>query len=271
MEVLSGGFTTKFWLPIEDEPDIDRFIDEDIAVDLNGFTLRGILRKVSTCKKKNKETKEFEYYKEITIDVVGLDTDAGQTIQIPDKKDEYQCAVELRYIPEEESLESDTADSEAELAKFQAVCADGPAPEDELDFEATADRDAELEFEKENNLDNADADATNEAEAKLDPAKDPQDEAYEGNEAEFVAEGDAEGDDFSFADEPAANAIVEPDKPDGPDKEPDIEADDFFDDPKPDNPGEDDFFDEPTSVDNGSGDEIKDKNPPDDDDDINWD
>jgi hypothetical protein len=242
MEVLSGGFTTKYWIPIEDEPDIDRFIDEDIAVDLNGFTLRGILRKVSTCKKKNKETKEFDYYKEITIDVVGLDADAGQTISIPDKKEEYECAVELRYIPDAETD-------------------DGPASEEELDFEA------------ENNLD--DNDGNDEA---IDPAKDPQDEAYEGDDDEHAAEPDkpviVEPDK-----EPDKPVIVEPDSPAGiiasavRDKEPDIEADDFFDDPKPDavdGTADDEFFDESTSVDNGSGEEIKDKKP-DDDDDINWD
>jgi hypothetical protein len=217
MEVLSGGFTTKYWIPIEDEPDIDRFIDEDIAVDLNGFTLRGILRKVSTCKKKNKETKEFDYYKEITIDVVGLDADAGQTISIPDKKEEYECAVELRYIPDAEPLEKDS-DTD-----------DGPAPEEELDFEA------------ENNLDDND-----------------------GNDEvrPVIVEPDKE---------PDRPVIVEPDNPDSPDKEPDIEADDFFDDPKPDavdGTADDEFFD--TAI-NGSGEEIKDKKPDDDDDDINWD
>jgi hypothetical protein len=251
MEVLSGGFTTKYWIPIEDEPDIDRFIDEDIAVDLNGFTLRGILRKVSTCKKKNKETKEFDYYKEITIDVVGLDADAGQTISIPDKKDEYECAVELRYIPDAEPLEKDSGTD------------DGPAPEEELDFEA------------ENNLDGNDG---NEA---IDPAKDPQDEAYEGDDDEHAAEPDNNPDRPVIVEpdkEPDKPVIVKPDNPDSPD----IEADDFFDDPKPDavdGTADDEFFDEPTSVDNGSGEEIKDKNPPDsdtsggsdDDDDINWD
>ena len=107
MEVLNGGMTTKFLLPVEDEPDIDRFIDEDIMVDMDTFTLHGLLRKVSTCKKKNKETKEFEYYKELTIEVTGIinSTDPTQNIRIPGKKNEYTYHVEFRYVPDEEETE----------------------------------------------------------------------------------------------------------------------------------------------------------------------
>lgn len=234
MEVLSGGFTTKYWIPIEDEPDIDRFIDEDIAVDLGSFTLRGLLKKVSTCKKKNKETKEFDYYKEITIEVVGIDSEAGQTISIPDKKDEYECAAEFRYIPDEDLEEK----------------VEGPS------LEVSEDLKDDLE-----------------ADNRTDPADDPQDEAYEGDDVEFDEEQQAEldhraqeeldGDLKDEAEFEKENNLDNPDdNPDG----------DFFEDPAPDaadGTPDDEFFDEPTQVDNATG-EPDDKKEKPDDDDIDW-
>jgi hypothetical protein len=98
MEVLANGFKANFWVPVEEEPDIDRFIDEQIMIDMDRFILIGILEKVSTCKKKNEE-KEFEYFKQITVQVtnVCLASDKNFNIQIPGKKDEFLYEVKFRY------------------------------------------------------------------------------------------------------------------------------------------------------------------------------
>lgn len=135
MEVLANGMISKFWIPVEDEPDIDRFIDDDIMVDMDTFTIQGILKKVSTCKKKN-EDKEYEYFKELTIQVVGIINaeDPGQNIRIPDKKDEYAYHVEFRYVPAGDEPEEVPADQEESADEALAVAEAGLGAPEEKDF-----------------------------------------------------------------------------------------------------------------------------------------
>lgn len=246
MEVLSNGFVTKFWIPIEDEPDIDRFIDEDIAIDMDTFTLRGTLLKVSTCKKKNPDTKEFEYYKELKIEVSGIESteDPTQNVIIPDKKEEYGYHVEFRYVPVPEQLDEEPAADE----DLRESDTEGLGPEEELDFED-----------------------------EKDPADDPHDEAFEGDDDLFEEEAAAEEQDDSigapeeddfFPDESEADAFVdEPNEP-NPDEDPEPELSETT-------VTDDEFFDEePDDGETGSSDteEPVSKNKlPDDDDDIDWD
>ncbi|MHC4950911.1 MAG: hypothetical protein ACYTEU_08000 [Planctomycetota bacterium] len=269
MEVLSGGFTTKFWIPIEDEPDIDRFIDEDIAVDMDSFVVRGLLKKVSTCKKKNKETKEFEYYKELTIEVVGIDTEEGQSIAIPDKKEDYGYHVEFRYVPVDGPLD-ETADET--LADAAADGSAEPGPEEELDFEDDGsdmfsddeEEQAELDHRREQELEDEEEQTKNnsigapeeddffppEEEADAFQTAVEEDSELTDEEAEMDAEGDQVGkedNDFSFDDE---------------DPEPELSETTVVDD--------DEFFDE-TPTKTAKTEPVKPVLPDDDDDGIDWD
>jgi hypothetical protein len=101
MEVLANGMKAQFWIPVEEEPDIDRFVDEQIMIDMERFMLIGTLEKVSTCKKKNEE-KEWEYFKQITVQVnyISLASNNNFNIAIPGKKDCFLYEVKFRYAPE---------------------------------------------------------------------------------------------------------------------------------------------------------------------------
>jgi hypothetical protein len=167
MEVLGNGFKANFWIGVEEEPDIDRFVDEQIMIDMDRFMLVGTLEKVSTCKKKNEE-KEYEYFKQITVQVNNICSaaDNNVNIAIPAKKEEFLYDVKFRYAPEPQQMEGDDmepaeaeeADDKAKLAFVEEALdadadvttnvhnvqdADATAadttPEDEFEFEATAD------------------------------------------------------------------------------------------------------------------------------------
>ena len=116
MEVLSNGMKSKFWIPVEEEPDIDRFIDEQIMIDMDRFMLVGILRQVSTCKKKNEE-KEYEYFKQLTVDIINICSaeDNNINIQIPGAKDEFLYVVNFRYAPEPQEEEEPELTNENDL------------------------------------------------------------------------------------------------------------------------------------------------------------
>jgi hypothetical protein len=203
MEVLNNGFTAKFWIAIEEEPDVDRFIDEQIMIDLDRFMLVGTLVKVSTAKKKNEE-KEYEYFKQLTVQVnnICLADDNNFNIQIPGNKDEFLYDVKFRYAPEPEQVTGDDmekvesgtdveVEEQPDTAEAKADAElDAPDSLDDLDFEATADR--------------VDDDADDlKAEADFNDDGSPAEESGTDNE----------DDDYSFEDEPAANAIVD-DEPD---------------------------------------------------------
>lgn len=128
MEVLANGFKANFWIPVEDEPDIDRFVDEQIMIDLDRFMIVGTLEKVSTCKKKNEE-KEFEYFKQLTVQVnnICMASDNNVNIQIPGKKDEFLYPVAFRYAPEP------TQDAAADPVEAAAAEAELEAKEKEQD------------------------------------------------------------------------------------------------------------------------------------------
>lgn len=121
MEVLSNGMKVKFWIPVEEEPDVDRFVDEQIMIDMDAFMLVGILVSVGTCKKKNEE-KEYEYFKQLTVDVINICSAADNNIniQIPGskKKDEFLYDVKFRYAPEpiQEEEPELTNENDLELA-----------------------------------------------------------------------------------------------------------------------------------------------------------
>jgi len=108
MEVLSNGMQVKFWIPVEEEPDIDRFVDEQIMIDMDRFMLVGTLVKVNTCKKKNDE-KEFEYFKQLTISVMNICSAENNNVNIsvPTGKEEFLYEVKFRYAPEPQQLEED--------------------------------------------------------------------------------------------------------------------------------------------------------------------
>ena len=182
MDVLSNGMQIKFWIGVEEEPDIDRFVDEQMLIDMDRFMLVGILRKVSTCKKKNEE-KEFEYFKELKVDVINIcmAADNNINIQIPGGKEDFMYDVKFRYAPEAEQLDGGDMEDVDELGaapvdeeeldfEDKAVApvdeadieikpaGDGEPSLDELDFEATADRDEELAEDDEMDADTDDDD-----------------------------------------------------------------------------------------------------------------
>lgn len=122
MEVLSNGMQIKFWIPVEEEPDIDRFIDEQIMIDMDRFMLVGTLLKVGTCKKKNEE-KEYEYFKQLTVAVCNICSaaDNNVNISVPTGKEEFLYEVKFRYAPEpmQEDEEPDlTKENDLELGYY---------------------------------------------------------------------------------------------------------------------------------------------------------
>jgi hypothetical protein len=215
MEVIANGMKVNFWVPVEEEGDIDRFIDEQIMIDMDRFMLVGTLEKVSTCKKKNEE-KEYEYFKQITVQVnnICLASDNNFNIAIPGKKDEFLYDVKFRYAPEPEQVAGDDmekvesgtdveVEEQPDTAEAKADAElDAPDSLDDLDFEATADR-----VDDEDTVD-ADPDADDlKAEADFNDFND------DGSPANEDGTDPDDGDDYSFEDEPAANAIVD-DEPD---------------------------------------------------------
>jgi hypothetical protein len=166
MEVLANGMKVNFWIGVEEEPDIDRFIDEQIMIDMDRFMLVGTLEKVATCKKKNEE-KEYEYFKQITVQVNNICSadDNNINIAIPAKKEEFLYEVKFRYAPEPEQVTGDdmepaNAEEEEALAvslgggaEIERIEAEGQ-PEDADDFgeqekdETTPDDDFEPDQEQ---------------------------------------------------------------------------------------------------------------------------
>lgn len=188
MEVLANGMKVNFWIGVEEEPDIDRFIDEQIMIDMDRFMLVGTLEKVATCKKKNEE-KEYEYFKQITVQVNNICSaeDNNINIAIPAKKEEFMYEVKFRYAPEPEQVAGDgmepvSADEGAGEEILQEA-ADNIAEEANGDenFEPTEEQQAEIDHRAEEELaDEADAENAGLGQGLYGkPAKEP-DTAEEG-------------------------------------------------------------------------------------------
>jgi hypothetical protein len=137
MEVLANGMKVNFWIGVEEEPDIDRFIDEQIMIDMDRFMLVGTLEKVATCKKKNEE-KEYEYFKQITVQVNNICSadDNNINIAIPAKKEEFLYEVKFRYAPEPEQVTGDDMEpANAEEEEALAVSLGGGAEIERIEAE----------------------------------------------------------------------------------------------------------------------------------------
>ena len=229
MEVLSNGMKVKFWVPIEEEPDIDRFVDEQIMIDLDRFMLVGTLEKVNTCKKKNEE-KEYEYFKQITVQVnnICLASDNNFNISIPGNKDEFLYDVKFRYVPEPEQVAGDdmepVTETEIEQIENDAEALDIDAETDEIlgienetpDVEAGPDDQIVVTITgPEQTTPDADEKTAPESEAEPDLSEDEIDALFDKDGAPTTPDDDGkvdDDDDFSFEDEPACNAIIDPDK-----------------------------------------------------------
>lgn len=239
MEVIANGFKANFWVPIEEEPDIDRFIDEQIMIDMDRFMLVGTLEKVATCKKKNEE-KEYEYFKQITVQVNNICSAADNNIniQIPGKKDEFLYDVKFRYAPEPEQVAGDdmeeVAETEIEQIESDAEALDIDAETDEILGNETPDAgsddeqivpDAEKKAGPEATPEDAEPEAEpnlsdDEIDALFDEDGSPANELKQsGADAAGAIDG-TDDDDFSFENEPACNAIIDPEEPDA-DSKPD--------------------------------------------------
>ena len=159
MECLSNGMVVKFWIPVEEHPDIDRFVDEQIMIDMDHFMLVGNLVKVGTCKKKNEE-KEYEYFKQLTISVMNICSAENNNINIaiPTGKEEFLYEVKFRYAPEPEQLEedmdmeeADTEFSDGMAKKEETLNGSDEKGQDEPDNEAMLADDQNAEPEPDNN------------------------------------------------------------------------------------------------------------------------
>jgi hypothetical protein len=192
MEVLANGFKANFWVPIEEEPDIDRFVDEQMMIDMGAFMLVCTLEKVSTCKKKNEE-KEWDYYKQITVTVNNICSAADNNINIiiPAKKEEFMCDVNFRYAPE--PVEDPSPVEEA----AQAAEADAAGPDFENIESPTVD---EMLEANENLPEEPAAEAAEKAEEdELDAMLDESDDADENNAmAEEIGETVIDDDEPDF-------------------------------------------------------------------------
>jgi hypothetical protein len=153
MEVLSNGLKQNFWIPIEEHPDVDRFIDEDITVTIDNFKIKGVLLKVATCKKKDSNG-DFEYFKQLTIDVNTISC-GDSAIRVPIKKEEFQHEMDFHYVDMPQELESDEPDDDEILAmpsdeEIAAVMEEADKTSlDELDIDAETEMIQEIEDELE--------------------------------------------------------------------------------------------------------------------------
>jgi hypothetical protein len=139
MDVLANGFKAQFWIPVEEEPDIDRFVDEQIMIDMDRFMLVGTLEKVSTCKKKNEE-KEWEYFKQITIQVNNICSadNNNVNIAIPAKKEDFLYEVKFRYAPEPEQESGDGMEPVEEVVPAHLPDSELPPEDEDEDMDEAA-------------------------------------------------------------------------------------------------------------------------------------
>jgi hypothetical protein len=214
MDVLSNGMKANFWIGVDEEPDIDRFVDEQIMIDMDRFLLIGTLEKVATCKKKNEE-KEYEYFKQITVQITNicLASDNNFNIQIPNKKDEFLFEVKFRYAPEPEQVtgdgmeaadDTDTANMYVGGTEAEEINVD-ETPADEINEINVDETPAPVEEYVPAHLpDNEVIDDEKDTEPDMDTEEAALDAALDES-----LEAAPDEPDFSFENEPAANAIVE--------------------------------------------------------------
>lgn len=95
-DVLHNGLTFKFYVPVEECPDIERFVDNYIRVTLSGtLEMIGCLKKVSSWSKKEKG-EVVGIYKEITLLIECVTSKEGE-VRLPDKKDLIMEEVNILY------------------------------------------------------------------------------------------------------------------------------------------------------------------------------
>jgi hypothetical protein len=100
-DVLHGGMQLKFYVPVEDCPEIERFAGNFIRVRIGAFHFIGELKKVSTWTKKEKK-EVVGIYKEISLLVEQIftrDEDGKETaVALPDPKDMVADNVYIQYV-----------------------------------------------------------------------------------------------------------------------------------------------------------------------------
>jgi len=96
-DVLNNGMVFKFYVPVEDCPGIESFVDNYVRVTLSGtLDCIGSLTKVTTWSKKEKGT-VVAIYKEITLLIESISSKEGE-VRFPDKKDSFVEDFTIVYI-----------------------------------------------------------------------------------------------------------------------------------------------------------------------------
>lgn len=94
-EVRNAGFKMELVIPIEDSGNIDALIDQEIIFSSQGFHIVGVLEKTQGLSNKD------GIYKKLIIQVasINVDENAGNdaVLMFPDKKDQFEVPVTIRY------------------------------------------------------------------------------------------------------------------------------------------------------------------------------
>lgn len=98
-EVINKGFVFKFEIPVEDCPDIERFVNKYIRLSIGGtYNLIGVLKKVTAISRKEKKTGEELINKHIIVETENIFQDDGEELRFPDKNQEFVDDFSILYM-----------------------------------------------------------------------------------------------------------------------------------------------------------------------------
>jgi predicted RecA/RadA family phage recombinase len=97
MEILNGGLTFKVMFPIEENPGIDMFVNQEIMIKSSEFVFVGKLLKIAS--KNIKQEGDISVFKEATvlIDNIAAADYETSVMYFPDKKDEFMEEIKIVY------------------------------------------------------------------------------------------------------------------------------------------------------------------------------
>lgn len=98
-EVLNNKMQFNFYVPVEECPDIERFVKNYIRVKIGGVNYIGELKKVSTWTKKEKG-EIIGIYKEIHLRIESISTEGATELRFPDSKDMFLDDFDILYVTE---------------------------------------------------------------------------------------------------------------------------------------------------------------------------
>jgi hypothetical protein len=94
-DTLHNVMKYEFMIALDEAQNIDKQVDNDIVVTLGEFVIEGTLLKTQSKKIKDKESGEYDIYKQLTIEVHRISQNEGQQVMFPEKKKEYFDEIEV--------------------------------------------------------------------------------------------------------------------------------------------------------------------------------